>query len=230
MKLSGFWVFSLCLAAGTSFQVPTITDPCFIQQCVDSHNGFRRQVNPSAADMKYMTWDDSLAQVAKAWSKHCKPEHNSCLRIPHKCHNNFEYIGENIWYGGLPYFTPKYAVADWYNESQYFDFNDLTCSGVCGHYTQVVWANTHKVGCAVATCPNLGGPTYALFVCNYGPAGNIKNELPYAEGSSCSMCLKEERCVNKLCQHKDFKPMGRAPQRIVSNLLSIGFLLLRIVF
>ncbi|KAM6154214.1 GLIPR1-like protein 1 [Erethizon dorsatum] len=177
MKLSCLWIFGLCLAASKAPQVPSVTDPHFIQQCVESHNEFRGKVRPSAADMKYMSWDDSLAQVAKAWAKKCKFEHNSCLKIPYQCYQGFEHVGENIWLGGFREFVPKHAVAKWYNESQLFDFDNLSCSGVCGHYTQVVWANSYKVGCAVTICPNFGGSSYAIFVCNYGPGIDTWREI-----------------------------------------------------
>lgn len=37
-------------------------------------------------------------------------------------------------------FSPKSAILAWYNESKIFDYNTLSCSGVCGHYTQVsIW-------------------------------------------------------------------------------------------
>ena len=44
----------------------------------------------------------------------------------------------------------------------------------CGHYTQVVWANTLSVGCGVAVCP-----TGTIVVCNYAPPGNYVGEKPY---------------------------------------------------
>jgi len=48
---------------------------------------------------------------------------------------------------------------------------------VCGHYTQVVWSTTSRVGCARHECPAL---TYRLtIVCDYGPGGNISGSRPY---------------------------------------------------
>ncbi|XP_005006578.2 GLIPR1-like protein 1 [Cavia porcellus] len=229
MKLRCLWIFGLCLAASKFSKVPSIKDPQFIQQCVALHNEFRGKVIPSAADMKYLSWDHGLAKVAEAWAKQCRFEHNKCLKIPYQCYRDFAHIGENLWLGGLALFTPKYAITKWYNESQHFDFNNLSCSNICGHYTQVVWANSYKVGCAAASCANFGGATFAMFVCNYGPGGNFKNDLPYTQGPPCTMCSTEERCVNKLCQRKDLKPTGKAPQQIVYNVLSLGFILLRAI-
>ena len=46
----------------------------------------------------------------------------------------------------------------------------LTCSGTCGHYTQIVWRTSLHVGCALVTCGSL---TYkSVILCNYGPGGN----------------------------------------------------------
>lgn len=47
----------------------------------------------------------------------------------------------------------------------------------CGHYTQVVWANTKRVGCAAAECRNGG----TFVVCSYDPPGNM-------DGRASSRC------------------------------------------
>ncbi|KAK2505915.1 hypothetical protein MC885_003205 [Smutsia gigantea] len=170
-KLGCLWTLGLCLVASTpSPKVPSITDQSFIDHCVEAHNEMRGQVSPSAADMKHMTWDEGLAKIAKVWSNKCKFQHNSCLAKSYECHPTFQYIGENIWLGGISIFTPKTAIVAWYNETDFYDINSLSCSRVCGHYTQVVWASSYKVGCAIAICPNLGGADTGIFVCNYGPA------------------------------------------------------------
>ncbi|PNJ63604.1 GLIPR1L1 isoform 2 [Pongo abelii] len=227
-KFSCLWILGLCLVASTSSKIPSITDPHFIDNCIEAHNEWRGKVNPPAADMKYMIWDKGLAKMAKAWANQCKSEHNDCLDKSYKCYAAFEYIGENIWLGGIKSFTPRLAITAWYNETQFYDFDSLSCSRVCGHYTQLVWANSFYVGCAVAMCPNLGGASTAIFVCNYGPAGNFANMPPYIRGESCSLCSKEEKCVKNLCKNPFLKPTGRAPQQTAFNPFSLGFLLLRI--
>jgi hypothetical protein len=45
-----------------------------------------------------------------------------------------------------------------------------------GHLTQVVWAGTKEVGCAVQRCPKgtmYDGFNAVYIVCNYRPAGNV---------------------------------------------------------
>ncbi|XP_037703299.1 GLIPR1-like protein 1 [Choloepus didactylus] len=164
------WILGLCLVTSRcSPQVPSISDQGFIDQCVKAHNDFRGQVSPSAADMKYMTWDEGLAKTAKAWTRGCVFKHNTCLSKKNGCHPDFQFVGENIWLGGVGTFNPRNAITSWYNEVKFYTFRNNSCSKVCGHYTQVVWANSYKVGCAITICPNLGGRNTGLFACNYAP-------------------------------------------------------------
>uniref|UniRef100_A0A4X2KIM1 SCP domain-containing protein n=1 Tax=Vombatus ursinus TaxID=29139 RepID=A0A4X2KIM1_VOMUR len=149
-------------------QIPPITDPKFIEDCVKIHNELRAIVNPTAGNMKYMTWDASLAKTARAWSKKCVFKHNVHIGKRHACHPLFKTVGENLWMGILTKYVVRNATTDWFNEVKYFEMSDNTCSRVCGHYTQVVWASTYKVGCALKMCPNLGKHV-VMFVCNYSP-------------------------------------------------------------
>ncbi|XP_077770023.1 GLIPR1-like protein 1 isoform X1 [Canis aureus] len=198
-ELRCLWTLGLCLVAGRSPARAPATDRRFRERCLDAHNALRARVLPPAADMRHLSWDDGLAKTAKAWANTCRFEHNSCLSKSYECHPTFQYIGENIWLGGLSIFSPKSAVDAWFNETEYYDYDTLSCTKVCGHYTQVVWANSYKVGCAVTMCPKLGGYETVIFVCNYGPAGNYLNRPPYTRGVPCSLCTEEETCTNNLC-------------------------------
>lgn len=46
-----------------------------------------------------------------------------------------------------------------------------------GHFTQIVWKGTSKVGCATKVCQPLGnaasGQALSFTVCNYGPPGTL---------------------------------------------------------
>lgn len=66
-----------------------------------------------------------------------------------------------------------FAIKTWYQEKDNFTFggvdNDLK---VIGHYTQMVWASTHQVGCGLQRCSKIGNetsPLYYNYVCNYCP-------------------------------------------------------------
>ena len=66
-------------------------------------------------------------------------------------------------------------VGQWTAEKASYDHSTNTCSAqTCGHYTQVVWAATTKLGCGMATC----GDTQ-VWVCNYDPQGNYTGQAPY---------------------------------------------------
>ncbi|XP_004602870.2 GLIPR1-like protein 1 [Sorex araneus] len=217
------WTLGLYLVTSKSSpKVPAITDRSFIDQCVQAHNQMRIRVQPPAADMKEMSWESSLAKVAHKWANKCKFEHNGCLSSPFACDPNHQFLGENIWLGALHIFTPKSAVEAWYNETQYYNYNTLQCTDVCGHYTQVVWAVSNRVGCAAALCPNLGGYHTTIFVCNYAPPGNFANMPPYTKGTPCSLCETGEICGNKLCISGPLRPAVQSSESSHSETGSIG--------
>nr|CAD7568113.1 unnamed protein product [Timema californicum] len=71
-----------------------------------------------------------------------------------------------------------------------------------GHYTQVVWANTHQVGCGYIRYPGKSSHSTTV-VCNYKPGGNILSAAIYKVGKPCSDCPKGTKCDTKyqgLCE------------------------------
>ncbi|NXG46628.1 GLIP1 protein, partial [Psilopogon haemacephalus] len=171
--------------------LPRTEDAEFIAACLRAHNSLRSRVSPPASDMRLMSWDAALAKTAKAWAEKCKFKHNIYLKMPGKVHPSFTPVGENIWTGTARIFSVEKALKDWFDEVRSYDFSTNSCTGMCGHYTQVVWAESFKVGCAVHFCrtvedfPGLLGAAH--FVCNYGPAGNYPRQ-PYRAGQPCSAC------------------------------------------
>lgn len=62
----------------------------------------------------------------------------------------------------------------WYMEYKDFKYGANTTNDVLevGHYTQMVWATTHLVGCGVSHCTGSKGPLgkdFYMYVCNYAP-------------------------------------------------------------
>ncbi|XP_060087503.1 peptidase inhibitor 16 [Heteronotia binoei] len=160
---------------------------------VDLHNQYRSKVSPPAADMLKMSWDPELETFAKDYATKCIWEHNK----------ERGWRGENLFAmtGDL---TVKTAVEDWYNEYQHYNMTTLTCAEgeMCGHYTQVVWASSKRVGCGTEFCKTLevlNETDMHLLVCNYEPPGNVKGRKPYEEGSPCSMCPDGYSCEDSLC-------------------------------
>lgn len=147
------------------------------QQIIDSHNLYRNNTNPRAKNMKDIRWSDDLAQSSMQWAKQCKWQHS-----------NTKNVGENLYATTIKNknFDPSIAVKSWGDEGEYYNYNNNSCQKgkQCGHYTQVVWANSDKVGCAINTCDKLDGsgfPSGGTFVvCQYSPPGNYVNQKPYA--------------------------------------------------
>ncbi|NWH44733.1 GRPL2 protein, partial [Fregata magnificens] len=194
---------ALRAAAGQLPTLPSITDKSFIEECVRVHNDLRSEVQPAASNMRYMTWDAALARTARAWANKCIFGHNIYLSKKHQCHPNFTSIGENIWVGSHQAFYVADAIKSWYGEVRFYTFTEQKCTNICGHYIQVVWDYSYKVGCAVTLCKEVAGIRNAAnFVCNYSPGGNFPRQ-PYIEGKSCSNCSKGDTCENKLCRNPE---------------------------
>uniref|UniRef100_A0A8C7K1G5 SCP domain-containing protein n=1 Tax=Oncorhynchus kisutch TaxID=8019 RepID=A0A8C7K1G5_ONCKI len=181
---------------------PGITDKKFIDDCVRIHNDNRSSVNPPARNMLYMTWDEGLAITARAWARHCDFQHNIYLKE----------VRRNIGQGPRrPTFSVMQAMDLWVKEVNDYSYQSNACKPrkMCGHYTQVVWATSYKVGCAVQICPNASTRTSfsdkegAIFVCNYAEAGNVVEMLPYQNRlEECSSCEgANNQCQAKLCHN-----------------------------
>ncbi|XP_068022928.1 glioma pathogenesis-related protein 1-like isoform X2 [Melanerpes formicivorus] len=201
--LLALWLV-LRTAAGQVPNLPGIRDKGFIRECVQVHNNLRGGVQPSASNMRYMSWDAALARTARAWAKRCVFEHNTYLSQERQGHPNFSSIGENLWAGTYQVFNVSSAIKSWYDEVGSYNFATQKCTKVCGHYLQVVWAASYKVGCAVHFCPSVGYSSItnaAHFVCNYGPAGNYPRQ-PYEMGAACRGCGGEP-CAKQLCRNAD---------------------------
>lgn len=80
---------------------------------------------------------------------------------------------------------------------------------VVGHYTQMVWADTSEIGCAVTYyTTNSSDATWHhfLLVCNYGPGGNYLGLPLYEVGEACSNCpngLNSNEKYEALCGETD---------------------------
>ncbi|KAK9286098.1 hypothetical protein L1049_014478 [Liquidambar formosana] len=73
--------------------------------------------------------------------------------------------------------TGTAAVKMWVDEKANYDNNTNSCAdgAPCGHYIQVVWSNSSRLGCAKVRC-NCAG---TFIICNYDPPGNYVGQRPY---------------------------------------------------
>jgi pathogenesis-related protein 1 len=164
-------------AAGGSPDAPGApVEPPGLEGTVNAHNAAR-----AAVGVGPLTWDPALAAIADAWVHQCVDTAQPIGLVDHNANRGAGYptsVGENI-YGSGGQASGTDAVALWIGEQSHYHHATNTCDAgqICGHYTQVVWRNTTKVGCALYTCPGLQyGSTV---VCDYGPAGNFNGQSPY---------------------------------------------------
>lgn len=133
------------------------------QDYVAAHNAARAQVGVGPVQ-----WDNTVAAYAQNYANQ---RAGDCQLI----HSGGPY-GENIAWGSAD-LSGKAAVDMWVSEKADYDYNSNNCSPnkVCGHYTQVVWRNSVRIGCAKVRC-STGG---TFIGCNYDPPGNYVGEKPY---------------------------------------------------
>jgi uncharacterized protein YkwD len=133
--------------------------PSDVAAVVDAHNQLRaKHCAPP------LVWSDTLARTAKRWADHlasagCRLEHSR---------NNY---GENLAGGSTGTLSPEEVARVWYREHERYDFHKGSFSMHTGHFTQLVWVGTKRIGCAVASCPS-----QEVWVCNYDPPGNMEGD------------------------------------------------------
>ena len=140
---------------------------------VAAHNRWRAEVGVSG-----LRWSDKLAGVAQGWADQLKSEGCSMYHSGNGYGENIYKASSLMWSDGrrdLQKKTPQQVTDSWGSEIKFYSYADNSCSGVCGHYTQVVWKDTKEVGCAMSVC----GDNSQIWVCSYAPAGNIVGQKPY---------------------------------------------------
>ncbi|XP_041103456.1 peptidase inhibitor 15-like [Polyodon spathula] len=175
---------------------------------LDYHNKVRGKVFPPASNMEYMVWDENLAKSAEAWAATCIWEHGPQYLL--------RFLGQNLSVRTGRYRSILQLVKPWYDEVNDYVFPyprdcnprcPLKCYGpMCTHYTQMVWATSNRIGCAVNTCHNMNvwGSVWrraTYLVCNYSPKGNWIGDAPYKVGVPCSACPPSYggTCSNNMC-------------------------------
>ncbi|KAM6430121.1 cysteine-rich secretory protein LCCL domain-containing 2 [Liasis olivaceus] len=181
------------------------------EEILKIHNKLRGEVYPSASNMEYLRWDEELERSAESWAYQCIWDHGPATLL--------RSIGQNLAVHWGRYRSPTFHVQSWYDEVKDYTYPyphecnpwcpDRCTGSMCTHYTQLVWATTNKVGCAVNVCKRMDvwGEVWenaVYLVCNYSPKGNWIGEAPYKNGRSCSECPPSYGggCQNNLC-YKD---------------------------
>eukprot|EP00775_Hariotina_reticulata_P005870 gene5870-6111_t len=155
-------------------------DPLYAE-ILQLHNTYRAR--HCAAPLE---WSARLAREAADYAKLCKLQHDPDIDA-----------GENLY--AMTWAEDgaqrlREAISMWYDEVADYKYSQPGFSSKTGHFTQVVWAETSQLGCAVHLCSEgLGGlvswPAGALVVCRYMDSGNWRgfyeeNVLPPSCGLS----------------------------------------------
>ena len=170
----------LCLTVNCHAQDKNIDHDTMVQ----AHNTWRTEVGTPP-----IVWSTELETKAAQWAKvlqqkncamqHSGPGENLYWASGQKHANSKDKNGNWIWQVTLQNITEEGVVNSWAEEKQWYQHATNRCKAPrgqsCGHYTQVVWKDTSKVGCAMAACKDKS----QIWVCNYTPVGNIVEQNPY---------------------------------------------------
>ncbi len=124
-----------------------------------------------------MRWNPALADAAGEWAERLAARR--ALVHSFSDPNDPDPQGENLWMGTRGYYTPEDMVGLWIAEKKHYRpgvFPAVSTTGRwvdIGHYTQVIWASSREVGCAVARNDEDG-----FLVCRYAEGGNVMGERP----------------------------------------------------
>jgi uncharacterized protein YkwD len=139
-------------------------EPGVFKGMTEAHNVYRKKTG-----VPDVVWDSTLASYAQEWANHLKSTKNCGMQ--HRSSNKY---GENLaWASGMN-LNPNSIVKMWYDEIKDYNYANNSCRSVCGHYTQVVWKSSKKIGCGMAKCGSA-----EVWVCNYDPPGNYVGQKPY---------------------------------------------------
>ncbi len=151
----------------------------FPARILAAHNAVRAQ-----AGVAPLAWDPALGQAAASYAMQLALTNT----FQHSNRHARPGIGENLWMGTRGYYSYDAMVGAWASEQRDFVpgvFPAVSRSGNwerVGHYTQMVWPTTTRVGCAVAS-----NAANDFLVCRYSPAGNIDGRpVPYAATGAAS--------------------------------------------
>jgi len=132
----------------------------FQEEALKAHNEFR--ANHGVTPLKL---DKKLCSYAKEWASKLAKEDSFE-------HRSNQELGENLfcsWSSNAKAKCPgSKPVESWYSEMKNYTFGSEPTSLSSGHFTQVVWKKTQKLG--IAKAKTKAGKT--IVVANYEPAGN----------------------------------------------------------
>ncbi|KAL6762992.1 CAP domain-containing protein, partial [Haematococcus lacustris] len=83
-----------------------------------------------------LAWSNTLEQYAQLWGDNCYFEHS------------YGRYGETLGLGDI-----MRVIDQWYDELCVYSYANPRWFPTTGHFTQLVWRSTTRVGCAIGYCP-----------------------------------------------------------------------------
>ncbi|KAH9523310.1 hypothetical protein Btru_066357 [Bulinus truncatus] len=166
--LLNLFILYIATTVLTQAETPDLLTQEVIDAFLQAHNDARADVS-----VPPLVWDETLSNYAADWSSNCEFKHSG---------GNY---GENIYGSSSKVDNVQVAqssVKSWNSEIVNVDIPDWNCfvrsEETCGHYSQVVWRDTQRVGCAITHCES-EEILNNFVVCSYDPPGNWEGESPY---------------------------------------------------
>nr|CAH7724543.1 unnamed protein product [Callosobruchus chinensis] len=172
------------------------------KKLVDLHNQLRNHLaggdpnlpSVQAANMMVVSYDSDLQHTADCHINRCQWGHDDCRGT-----KKFKVAGQNLFMSKAKSGDQKLGFAEpekfvetgiqaWYDEIKLASPTDVDAFQMnlaTGHWTQLIWAETTHLGCAISAQFN-GEEVY--LACNYGPEGNLVNKKIADRGEPCSKC------------------------------------------
>ncbi|CAD7077045.1 unnamed protein product [Hermetia illucens] len=153
-------MLQLSQAKAIAISEPQIPELFFENECLAEHNRLRARHGCPPLQLNY-----GLCRFAGEWAQYLA-DHNE---FRHRPNNQF---GENLYWASGSNVTGEDVVDNWYNEIKFYDFDHPGFSEKTGHFTQVVWKSSRRLGVAIA---RRGSSTWV--VANYDPPGNYSGQF-----------------------------------------------------
>ncbi|RWS12192.1 hypothetical protein B4U79_14523 [Dinothrombium tinctorium] len=195
-----------------------LTNQTWLQSCLSIHNELRAKHGSPP-----LILDDKITEFAR----------NRAIDMAKKDYANFGHnpkspFGENLHWGKRktgPAIKCEEPVLLWYREKRNYDWEQrMNHRGTYGHFTQIVWKNTMKLGCAQVLSKGIKAGTYT--VCSYEPLGNIptinaheENVLPTLQDQSDEKMLTTEKLTNNDKKMK-LKTSKKSSNELITQIFS----------
>lgn len=125
-----------------------------------------------------VVWDDNVASNAQEWANYLANNNKFT-------HSNSQF-GENLFAmssTSLPKEQTSVidrAIDSWYSEEENYDYSHPGFDSTTGHFTQLVWLSTRKIGTGFAISNN-GAMKRAIVVMQFDPPGNMNSASIFAQ-------------------------------------------------